>query len=112
MLKENKEGQLFGAFAPLFIKSMLWGMGWHFAAYPIEALISKPQWVYITKLTLGVIITYPFVESFVVMMARLCGATEETVEKLRAWLFAGYFGAFLSGGTGKALAMAADPKEH
>ena len=100
------------AFANLFLSSIAWGGAWHFAAYPIEAIIKKPQWVYITKLTVGVISLYPIVEMFTAKICAMNGMDEAAVNKVRAALFAGYFGAALGYGSGKVIMTGIDPKEH
>ena len=95
-------------FADLFVFCIAWGAAWHFSAYPIEAAIKKPTWAYIAKLTTGVVTAYPFVESFVLRAAELDGADPATRNRVRVWLFMGYFGAYVAYGIGKVVGTALD----
>lgn len=100
------------AFTGLFVKCILWGGAWHFAAYPIDKFIKRRQWAYITRLVVGIVSAYPFIEAFIVKAASLCGFSDADCTRLRPAIFVGYFGTFTSYGIGKVIFTAFDPVEH
>lgn len=96
-------------FTPLFLWGILWGALWNYSAYLIEMAMGRPQWIYITKLTTGVVTLYPIVEAFMAKAAEMDGADKAALGKLRVRLFLGYFGAAVAYGIGKIIGMALDP---
>lgn len=96
-------------FTPLFLWGIIWGALWNYSAYLIEGAMGKPQWVYITKLTTGIITLYPIAEAFTAKAAKMDGASPEEIGRIRVRMFLGYFGAALAYGIGKIIGMALDP---
>lgn len=95
-------------FSGLFIGGILWGTLWHFSQYLIEVTIKNVAWADVAGKTTGVVVTYPFVEAFIVKAVRMLGIDGETIKKLRVCIFFGYFGAYLPAGIGKVIGTALD----
>lgn len=96
------------AFTDLFLRGIAWGALWHFSVYLIDATIKNRTWSDVAGKTIGVIITYPFVEAAICRAAVLDGADVATVQRLRVWVFMGYFCGYLAGGVGKVVGTALD----
>lgn len=93
-----------------FLFGIAWGASWHFSKHLIDATIKKAAWADTAGKTTGVVITFPFVLWWVVMLSRMVGIPEEYIDRVKVAVTCGYFMAFLSCGIGKVVGTALD--EH